>query len=622
LTWSSSPSSVESPAISGAALISTVNASLAEDNSLRRSRELKAVEQAADPQAYVEALRACLAEANPRIRARAVAELGNVDRASIATPAAIAMLLGDPDRNVQHAAQAALFAMGAEVVPHVLPLLLADPAPETRLRAIRVLRHRCGELPDVEGALRQVAFADRSAAVREQAILGLLSHRHATLHEVVNWLRDGNSSIADGSIRSLQHFGPAARIALPELIICLDHPRNSELSSLLTALRALSTEALPAFPALLHLLLESPVEYDYADILETMADIGVEPRTLAPLIARTLRDGNRRSNGRAAALLAAVDPLAATRAALELADGLSDRKIEKVSATLAALRGLGPASAPAVPQLTDWLRKGHSVIQEQSAATLAAIGPDAALAVPRILALLQAHDRRSTMTATLIDALGGIGPSAKEAELELMEFIAPGRTGRTQATLLFNVRITALWAAARIGVRHPDFAPQVRLALESEYAQLRIAALRATGFGGQFDPELLPLLKEALEDADSYIRLAAAQALLAVADPSPEPLEVLAELLQSANAEIRALAALELGQAGPTAAFALPALYDALGVEENFDVLNYQQRSNIQAQLSPRFVPGYNRSTLTVVASVERAIRQIAADDETDSRQP
>jgi HEAT repeat protein len=453
------------------------------------------------------------------------------------------------------------------------------------------------------------AAGDPDPEIREAAILAILVDWQATLEEVTTWMTDRNPLISGGAIASLPKFGPEGAIAVPKLVALLESaPLPNELSQMLVTLRSLKRAARPAVPALLRLL-DSPVNYDPVEILETLLLTGMEESALSALLLRYLHDETPFIAGRAAELLAQVDPKTADAQAALIAKSLHMNAPKELHGALAALRGLGRPAIVALPELIELLQSNDSTYHEQAALVLAHLGPEAAPATDAILARLDPTAHQSPAMMALIDAAGSIGAAAAPAVDRLVEIIehVPAERSRMGRSMLNNrARNAALMAVARIGLVQDDYLKLLHNALSSESIGLRTAALRSIailGQNAQIDvAEILPML----DSPDSVERLMAASAIIALDGEDPRIARQLAGLLKDGDLEIRAAAAVELGKLGHSAREVLPALKATLKSPDNFTPLSARLRQRSRAR---EYLDGEPR--VSVVQAVHDALERI-----------
>jgi HEAT repeat protein len=595
-----------------AAIPKLIEALNADETRIRREAVLALFRAGEAARPAVSVLRRTLSDPDSQVRGQSATALGRIDRGSRETAAAIVRLLQDRDSQVVNAAGVALSDMGPVAMPAVLPLL-TDSNPEMRLHAVQILQRLHGYSPEAVAALRR-ATNDSNSTVREGAIVALLLDQRADLSEVIRWLHDGNKSVCDAAVTSLPTFGPAAAAALPDLIQRLEAPLPSQLPWLLFALRSLRQEAAPAVPALLTLI-DSPVEYDLADILETLVEIGAKPEAVSQLLVRFLNDDSSRIASRSGNLLSRVDPETARRQAAILAERLTSRRGETVALAMAGLRGLGVNAADAVPQLDAMLRQGDTDTQAQVANVLSRIGPRAVSAFPTIVALLRDATPTATSTPALIEAAGAIGPEAAPAIPRILELFrsADDSSRRNSRSLMIErVRCAALVAAANIGVRETEYLALAEAGLSSPSSTMRIAALQAFSIIGESASRLLPDLLSTLDDRETAVRLAAAQSIVNCAGGDPRVVRKLIPLLEDEDYEVRAAAAVSLGRIGAAAVEAVPALRTVRGIRENYLPLSSLRQMRTRS-LSNSLVQS-QFPYFSVGQAVDEALRRIAPE--------
>lgn len=458
-------------------------------------------------------------------------------------------------------------------------------------------------------AVLRRAARDPDPEIREAAILAILVDWQATLEEVTGWMMDRNPLISAGAVASLPKFGPEGAVAVPNLVTLLESaPLPNELAQMLVTLRSLKRAARPAVPALLRLL-DSPANYDPVEILETLLQTGMEDSALSALLLRYLYDESPFIAGRAAELLAQVDPKAADTQAALIAKSLRRNDPEALHGALSALRGLGRPAVVALPELIELLQSDDTTYHEQAALVLAHLGPEAAPATEAILARLNPTAQQSAAMMALIDAAGSIGAAAAPAVDRLVEIIehVPAERSRMGRSLVNNrARNAALMAVARIGLVRADYLELLHEALSSESIGLRTAALRSIAILGQNAKIDAGELRPMLDSPDSVERLMAASAIIALDDGDSRVAQQLAGLLKEGDLEIRAAAAVELGNLGKPARGVLPDLKAALKSPDNFTPLSarLRQRSRAREYLD-------DEPRVSVVQAVQDALERI-----------
>lgn len=454
---------------------------------------------------------------------------------------------------------------------------------------------------------------------RNAAIYGITVYGRDAVGPLRSALADADPMVRSSAARALGTVGVDAAPAAPALAaLTADTDPNVRAA----AVRSLSKIGRAGVPAL-----TAAVNCDDADLrLAALRGLGANRHALAPAAAalvRRLGDENATVRTLAASLLLSADPRDA-RAADALEGLLKDA--ETRLETLAALQEAGPAAAPVVPHLKrHWanFRK-----QERLAAVIAAglIGPGAKdllpLLTPEVRQSADAEMRLAAAVAVcrlgaagaagfpdavacLNDTTNGLhggvaqalvlaGPPTASALAEGLKM--KGAFGRTMAALTLR----------DLGVLSLRAAPALRdsLASDSDY-QVRYYAAQALGQIAAASPPaaerdaIVVALAKALGDGEPWVRHHAAEALakygpaaaapkltallkdpvaapqaavaLVAIDPAraADAVAALMPFLTHAEGNTRSLAAVALGEIGPAAKPAVPALVKALSAPEN-----------------------------------------------------
>ncbi len=180
---------------------------------------------------------------------------------------------------------------------------------------------------------------------------------------------------------------------------------------------------------------------------------------------------------------------------------------------------------------------------------LARLGPPAIPVLTRALTDDDEDDRVRMHTAS---ALGEMGPQAAEATPSLIQ------------ALKQHNEMVAKWAALALGKIGPgakDAVPALIDAMKGGDWDMRCCAAEALGQIGPGAKAAVPALEEALKD--EHARFYAAEALAKLGLPD-KALPVLIALLEHESPSFRKAAAKTLGEIGPPAKAAVPALREAL----------------------------------------------------------
>lgn len=187
-------------------------------------------------------------------------------------------------------------------------------------------------------------------------------------------------------------------------------------------------------------------------------------------------------------------------------------KIEDPSLRLAALEilsAIGPAAKPALADLVKTLGDPDPQIRGDAAVAIAAIGAEAAEAVPALRKLLEDESVPMVARYPAAFALGRIGPAAAAAEPALRQLASS--SDEIMATV-------AVWAALKV---KPDdkslfesAVPLLRRALRGDREMARLEAAVALGDIGPAAASAIPLLELVAEDDPAKpVRAAAASAI-------------------------------------------------------------------------------------------------------------
>jgi HEAT repeat protein len=214
-----------------------------------------------------------------------------------------------------------------------------------------------------------------------------------------------------------------------------------------------------------------------------------------------------------------------------------------------ALGQLRSEAGPAVPALTKILKAKDSSLRRTAVASLGKIGPDAAAAAPALAGLLRDGD----LAWDAIMALGKIGRGAGAAAPALAELLK-GKSEEPDP----NLEVVLL-ALGKMGPAAAPAVPALAQYLKSKdsyWRPLAALALARVGPGAKAAvPTLAGLLKDGGEDIGFRQLVASALAEVGVAS-----IPTFMELLEGKDERAQCAAVFALGQIGPQAGVAVPAL--------------------------------------------------------------
>ena len=242
------------------------------------------------------------------------------------------------------------------------------------------------------------------------------------------------------------------------------------------------------------------------------------------------------------------------------------------------LKDLGESAVFAAPAVASLLTSRSWHTRMVAAIALADIGVHARECVPQLTAVLE--DENRSVRSAAASALGSIGKPAEQALKPLIRLLNDdvGSVRLAAARALHSIsrnevaiptlikslsdesksnRNTAALVLGQYGPKAKQAAPILRLLLLDEEEFVRINAAEAL-WRVAADPAALATLRQESE-ASELSRYSAASALWKI-DKSPRAFAVLIDSLQHKEATHRVVAALRLGELGPPASGAIPAL--------------------------------------------------------------
>ncbi len=383
--------------------------------------------------------------------------------------------------------------------------------------------------------------------------------------------------------------------------------RRAAANALRSASRDIQRRALPA---MIDRLLKEKDGQVRLGVLEAVTSLGPDAAPAVPALLHTLRTdagGSRQEEShqdyRSALALAAVGKPAVE--GLRTLLGERGRKENVRAEVVMALGRIGPAAAPAIPELVPLLGDRSERIRREASIALGRIGPPAV--EPLIAA---AKDGAAARRARAVEALGGLAKGDERARLAVLDRVddqAPEvQAEAIRALARFEVPDDRLQPILAASLRHADgrvrlaavnvlaarrsmlaaLAPELEtLAGSPDAGPARHAAFLLGLMGRDAMPRLIAALHRpesridviaeamshvgrsagasivrALEDPDPRVRRGAALAMGQVRPPVPGTDSALAAGLGDPDREVRAAFLTAIGQLGPRAAGSGPAV--------------------------------------------------------------
>jgi HEAT repeat protein len=239
-----------------------------------------------------------------------------------------------------------------------------------------------------------------------------------------------------------------------------------------------------------------------------VVEFDVPLEAVAPLLIEALQDKDPRLVQNAVETLVDLGPKA-----LKHMDKLLKHPQLRFYA-LPLISRLGPDAAPAVPALVAALKaepnteetEEDEIFRREAQFALAEIGPAATDAVPTLIASLDS--KRDDIVTSASYALGKIGPDARAAVPALRQNLNNPKE---------IVQFASIRALLRILPREPRLVPVARVrllkGLESDVEFVRAECAATLGEIGRAAKSALPQLRKLLDDESEMVRNAAAEAI-------------------------------------------------------------------------------------------------------------
>ncbi len=246
------------------------------------------------------------------------------------------------------------------------------------------------------------------------------------------------------------------------------------------------------------------------------------------------------------------DPVELAVAALQsaLADLSTSVRIQAVM----ALGRIGPAAAAAGPRLIALLNESDETVRCQAATALGEVRGEPQATMAALVEMLK--DSSAAVKTSATRGLGALGKGAAEA----VQALVPLLQDRDEL-----VRTAAAEAIAQVGPLDEAATDALVLGLDSADNVVRAQTAEALGTIGAAAEEAAPALVEAMADDNDRVRAMAALALGKIGETAAEvAVPGLMRALRDQDNGVSALAAEALGEMGESADGAIPALVDSL----------------------------------------------------------
>ena len=531
-----------------------------EEVEIRRgaSRALSLMGSGAAPAAS--ALAGVLDDSDSEVRAAAVSALSKAGLPAGRLVPLLMPRLEDSEVAVRGAAVQALSRQGASDVSRELGALLEGGGEET-VQAVALVAERLGSraravLPGLVAAAARIGELRAETPLARS--LGAFGEEAAAL--ILKKLAE------PAAAKRSERLTRALRFTVPASVAVLrDALRKGPGLARLGAAQALGGAGEPGRDALPELLggLEDDDPLLRAACIDSLASLGIPAKEYTDSLLALIEDSDEKV--RAAALLAAgkMEKGQQERLVPILKRSLSDESVEIRRAAAASLAAMGADAAAARPGLRAALKDEDPAVRGLAARALGALGGNGAPVLAELLAL--AGEKELPVRLAAIEALGGFSEGVEASVEPLLALAAAGGEPET-------LRLASIATLSRIGG-------------SSANAQDSLASL--------------------LQEASVPLRVASARALVHCRRDTAAAVAALAAAVGNENPDVKRAAVESLGEIGPEAQGAAKALFELLG-DEYTRAMGFSALKKIQ----PRDV-GLLRSALR---HEDRYVRAFACD--------
>jgi HEAT repeat protein len=549
--------------------------------------------------AAVPSLIGLLKDGDPDVRNRAASVLGNIGPGAVAAAPALAQELDDSRAGeLWRFAESALVDIGPTAVP-----ALVNGVRDERTRVIAA--HALNSLrPEAKAAVPALmeALKDSRPRARSMACYGLAGigpEARAAARSLIVALADTARDVRFQAAYALGRIGPDAADAIPALTRALADSSNDVARAAATALSSMGPAAVT--PLVVALGSANPIVR--AEAAVSLGRLGPQGKPESGVLQAALKDDDKLVRCSAAQALVAVEPAAGTKTLSmlqqELGDGICFWQVTGA---------LGALGREALPVLINGLRDSREQTRNQAWFTLSKLDPAVLReATPDLVAAL--GDPREEVRAIVTQLLAGLklddpgvytalkttlgDRTAKVRTAAAAALITDGPEGRTLALPVLKAALRDpdklsrfLTATALAKGDHESKTAAMPALLEAlnepeEFeAALKFGRLEVIRALGEMGPDArsaipglirsfkmgLPHLQEGPPAllGDFKVCLACATALARIDGTlAPFGVSLLVSALTTSDAGLRFEAARGLGQIGPPAMAAMPALRKA-----------------------------------------------------------
>jgi HEAT repeat protein len=484
-------------------------------------------------------------------RLKAIDELGLQGGKAAEAVAPLTELLKDKSAVVRARAARALGEIGApakSAAPE-LASLLTDPDETVRRQTVQALRAiRPG--PQVMLPLLTKLLEDSDPGVQMRILQSMAEAGPAAVPGLIEALK--NDKTTYWACIVLREIGPDAKDAAPALAEKLKDPRPEIRREAVLALGALNEGAIPVLPQIAAALDDEDARTAATFV---MGELGNIPKNAEAKIYANAKSDDKFLSTVSLWALARVHPEdkeLRRQATEQLVDRLKEQDPFVRVAAARALTALPPAPEITLPIWEKALKDADTTTIHHALDALASLGPQA---VPKLVEILKQHKELRIQVAY---TLGQIGPGAAAATEALAGLVVDED---------FNVSTEAVLALGKIGPAAASAVPALMAALQKENCHNAHAIILTLGKIGPKAAAAEPVLLKEMNGKDSLLAVISAWSFTQIqprsAKTAAKAIPVLVAGLSDSLPETRKAAAEALGDLGPLAREAVPALQKA-----------------------------------------------------------
>lgn len=502
-------------------------------------------------------------------------------------------LLQSDDEYDRLGAARSLGDMGADAKGAVPSLIVALSDRDSFIRSAAA--HSLGQIgPDAASALPALVRAFKISSGFDKGIIGpaIAKIGPRAVPALVELSKDSNEYVRWEAARALRIVGPGAIAAEPRLFELLSDKKSGTHVEAAFALWKLRPRSW-ALEVLIKSL-DDPEEFARSNAADYLAEIGPDAARAVPGLTRALGDQSGSVRGRATKALGRIGAPAKAAIPALLKSAARPGQWFFLDKTI---RGIGPEAVPPLLKGLD-----DPVVRIAAADALGEFGALAKAGVPRIRKSMESA--RGEDRVKLARALWRISGDSTAVSV-LIALIREDN---------FIVQLRAFDVLQEIGPGATAAIPTLIEMLGRQNRFLREYAAKVLARVGPAAKSAIPALEKTLKDLEGSNRIAAAIALWRIVH-SQAALNVLAAEAQDFTDSGSTFAVIALGDIGPEAKPAVPALIEALKTESIFGkaiVAQALTRIGAAAKAAiPRLIEIYDDIHNTERDSFAKAIKAI-----------